>query len=41
VKLFMGGAARTSVVNYVSDGAAHTTAVHVEDAARTYVLVAT
>jgi nucleoside-diphosphate-sugar epimerase len=41
VKLFMGGAAKTGVMNYVGDGAARTTTVHVEDAARLYILVAT
>jgi nucleoside-diphosphate-sugar epimerase len=41
VKLFMSGAAQMGVVNYVGEGSTRTTAVHVEDAARLYVLVAT
>jgi nucleoside-diphosphate-sugar epimerase len=40
VKLFMIGAAKTGVMSYVGDGAARTTTVHVEDAARLYLLVA-
>jgi nucleoside-diphosphate-sugar epimerase len=41
VKLFMQGAAKAGVMSYVGDGSARTTTVHVEDAARLYVLVAT
>lgn len=40
VKLFMQGAAQTKKVSYVDDGAKRTTTVHVEDAARLYLLVA-
>ncbi|OAK95966.1 putative NAD dependent epimerase/dehydratase [Phaeosphaeriaceae sp. SRC1lsM3a] len=40
VKLFMQGAAQTGVVEYVDDGRKRTTTVHVEDAARLYLLVA-
>lgn len=40
VKLFMQGAAQTGMVGYVGDGSKRTTTVHVEDAARLYLLVA-
>jgi nucleoside-diphosphate-sugar epimerase len=40
VKLFMQGAARSGVMSYVDDGSKRTTTVHVEDAARLYLLVA-
>jgi nucleoside-diphosphate-sugar epimerase len=39
VKLFMSGAAQTGMVSYVDDGIARTTTVHVDDAARLYLLV--
>ncbi|KAF2833604.1 NAD dependent epimerase/dehydratase [Ophiobolus disseminans] len=41
VKLFMSGAAQTGVLGYVGDGAKRTTTIHVDDAARLYLLVAT
>lgn len=40
VKLFMQGAAMTGNVGYVGDGNKRTTTIHVDDAARLYLLVA-
>jgi nucleoside-diphosphate-sugar epimerase len=39
VKLFMSGAAQTGVMTYVNEGEKRTTTVHVDDAARLYLLV--
>ena len=40
VRLFMNGAAKTGTMTYIDDGGKCTTTVHVEDAARLYLLVA-